>query len=328
MPLNGDGSPATGSPTMLSGDTPRNDTQRSERPARSGERGGRGRGGAERTEGGERPPRQDRNQDRGDAPTEARGERGTEVREPREPREQREPREPREGRGEGRGERRPDRRPRQDQGEPAVPAGAEGAPTVMVDQTATEDGTATPTQGVASERTDSGEARESRPRERQGRERRPRSHRPRRDGESDRSPQGPDGEPQQALEGFAAPAAAPAEEPAAAVAPVAATAPVVASAPAATQSAPVATTGLPKVQAFALPVQDLAQIAESCGLQWINSDAEKIRVAQEAIAAQPRAVHVPRERPAPVVIDEGPLVLVETRRDLRNLTLPFEQTPA
>ncbi len=47
--------------------------------------------------------------------------------------------------------------------------------------------------------------------------------------------------------------------------------------------------------------------------------------AQEAIAAQPKPVHVPRERPAPVVLDEGPLVLVETRRDLRTMTLPFEQ---
>jgi ribonuclease E len=26
-----------------------------------------------------------------------------------------------------------------------------------------------------------------------------------------------------------------------------------------------------------------------------------------------------------VVLDEGPLVLVETRRDLREMTLPFEQ---
>jgi len=26
-----------------------------------------------------------------------------------------------------------------------------------------------------------------------------------------------------------------------------------------------------------------------------------------------------------VVVDEGPLVLVETKRDLRNMTLPFEQ---
>jgi ribonuclease E len=36
---------------------------------------------------------------------------------------------------------------------------------------------------------------------------------------------------------------------------------------------------------------------------------------------------VPRERPAPVVIDEGPLVLVETRRDLSQVKLPFE-TPS
>jgi ribonuclease E len=34
-------------------------------------------------------------------------------------------------------------------------------------------------------------------------------------------------------------------------------------------------------------------------------------------------VHVPRERPPVVVADEGPLVLVETKRDLRNLQLPF-----
>jgi ribonuclease E len=36
-------------------------------------------------------------------------------------------------------------------------------------------------------------------------------------------------------------------------------------------------------------------------------------------------VRVPRERPPAIVFDEGPLVLVETRRDLRNMTLPFEQ---
>lgn len=29
-----------------------------------------------------------------------------------------------------------------------------------------------------------------------------------------------------------------------------------------------------------------------------------------------------------VVLDEGPLVLVETRRDLSDLTLPFEKPPA
>ena len=40
--------------------------------------------------------------------------------------------------------------------------------------------------------------------------------------------------------------------------------------------------------------------------------------------AEPQPVHVPRERPAPVTLDAGPLVLVETKRDLRNMTLPFE----
>ena len=43
-------------------------------------------------------------------------------------------------------------------------------------------------------------------------------------------------------------------------------------------------------------------------------------------AAEPKPVHVPRERPPAIVVDDGPLVLVETRRDLRELKLPFEQT--
>ena len=86
--------------------------------------------------------------------------------------------------------------------------------------------------------------------------------------------------------------------------------------------------GLPRVQAFALPIDELNRIAEGSGLQWVNSDAEKIAAAQAAIAAEPRPVHVPRERPPVVVLDEGPLVLVETRRDLRDLKLPFEEQPS
>ena len=46
---------------------------------------------------------------------------------------------------------------------------------------------------------------------------------------------------------------------------------------------------------------------------------------QAAIAAEPKPVHVPRVRAAAVVEEEGPLVLVETRKDLRNLNLPFDQ---
>jgi len=48
---------------------------------------------------------------------------------------------------------------------------------------------------------------------------------------------------------------------------------------------------------------------------------------QAAIAAEPRPIHVPRQRSAPAVLEDGPLVLVETRRDLREFTLPFE-TPS
>jgi ribonuclease E len=81
--------------------------------------------------------------------------------------------------------------------------------------------------------------------------------------------------------------------------------------------------GLPKVQPFALPLDELAQVASSSGLTWVNSDAEKIEAVRAAIAAEPKPVHVPRERPAPVALDEGPLILVETKRDLRNLSLPF-----
>jgi ribonuclease E len=82
---------------------------------------------------------------------------------------------------------------------------------------------------------------------------------------------------------------------------------------------------LPKVERFELPVEQLARVAESSGLQWVNSDAQKIAAVQAAIAAEPAPPRVPRERPPAIVIDEGPLVLVETRRDLSEMKLPFEQ---
>ncbi|MFW9620950.1 MAG: Rne/Rng family ribonuclease [Macromonas sp.] len=80
--------------------------------------------------------------------------------------------------------------------------------------------------------------------------------------------------------------------------------------------------------AFELPLEALQALARAAGLEWVQSDANKVAQVQAAIAAEPQPVHVPRE-PKPVVLpDEGPLVLVETRRDLRELQLPFEATPA
>ena len=85
---------------------------------------------------------------------------------------------------------------------------------------------------------------------------------------------------------------------------------------------------MPSVQTYELPLKDLHALAQASGLEWVNSDAEKVAQAQAAIAAEPKPVHIPRERPAVVIIDEGPLVLVETRRDLSDLKLPFEQESA
>ncbi|MGY4830556.1 Rne/Rng family ribonuclease [Sphaerotilaceae bacterium SBD11-9] len=106
---------------------------------------------------------------------------------------------------------------------------------------------------------------------------------------------------------------------AAALAPVVQEQPAPAPAPV---PAPVAAVASP--EAFVLPTAQLISVAESAGLQWVNSDADKIRAVQEAMAREPKPVHVPREPKPVVAIDEGPLVLVETRKDLSQIKLPFE----
>lgn len=105
-----------------------------------------------------------------------------------------------------------------------------------------------------------------------------------------------------------------------------AAAPIVVAAPVAAPAA--AGRALPKVQGYDLPLQDLAQVAQSSGLQWVNSNASKIAEVQAAMAAETKPIHVPRERPPAPQLDSGPLVLVETKRDLRDTTLPFENAAA
>ncbi|HYE71093.1 MAG TPA: ribonuclease E/G, partial [Aquabacterium sp.] len=80
------------------------------------------------------------------------------------------------------------------------------------------------------------------------------------------------------------------------------------------------------VEPFVLPMDELQRLAESSGLQWVNSDPDRIRAAQEAIGAEAAPVHMPRERKPVVLADEGPLVLVETRKDLSQMKLPFESS--
>jgi ribonuclease E len=106
-------------------------------------------------------------------------------------------------------------------------------------------------------------------------------------------------------------------------APPAKPAPVAERAAPAPAVAPVAS-GLPKVQAFELSLEALNQVAQSSGLEWVNSNADKVAQVQAAIAAEPKPIHVPREPKVVAMPDDGPLVLVETRKDLRNMPLPFE----
>jgi ribonuclease E len=69
---------------------------------------------------------------------------------------------------------------------------------------------------------------------------------------------------------------------------------------------------------------ELQHIAQAAGLEWINSDAARVAEVQASIAATPATPHVPREPKPSVLPDEGPLMLVETRRDLKDMALPFD----
>jgi len=209
----------------------------------------------------------------------------------------REERAPRGERGEGRRERRNEgMRPEASPIEQSV-ADAGGAPAEE--------------QGIETAPRREGEERRGRSRDRYGRDRRERA--PREEGEGN----------------VTAPAERPAGEERAAQVPVA---PAVAEAITTPQAqqivVPASATPkhtMPKVQPFVLPLDELAQIAEGSGLHWVNSDADRVALVRAAIEAEPKPVHVPRERPPAIVIDDGPLVLVETRRDLAGILLPFEQ---
>ncbi len=229
------------------------------------------------------------------------------------------------GRGEGR------RQPGAEDATSADPALAAEAATPVTDQPA---GDAPTTEGRA--------PRERRSRDRYGRDRRQPNE--------EVATEAPTGNEQSAIVDVPADDAAPArsyftlptaaadasatvtEAPAQAdVAPVAAAAPVVIEAPVApapvaspVAAAPQATESAPAAQPFQLDVDQLATIAEQAGLQWIQSDTDKVAQVQASIAAEPKPVHVPRDPKPVAVVDEGPLVLVETRRDLREMKLPFD----
>ncbi len=298
--------------------------ERNERGGRN-DRGGRSeRGGRGRNDRGDRAPRAD------GAPAEPREPRGD--RPPREPREPRSDRAPREPRPEGQEQRepRPPREPRtdrpareprpegQEQREPRPPREPRAPRPDRPDLRQPREGDAP---AEASQALVDGQApiEQREPRERRSRDRYGRDRR------SERGAEGSDESASQDQQGLQATPTV--DAPAAPVSSIPVAAPVqrpVAQTPVAAPVVAVAPVGLPKVQAYALPVADMTQVAESSGLQWIGSDAAKIAAVQAQIAAEPKPVHVPRERPPVVEIKNEPLVMVETKRDLGEMKLPFQ----
>ena len=326
------------------GDGRRNDERRG---AANGDSRGARRG--ERSEGrpesrdGERPPRSERNglRERRDAQATSVSaamapDTGSSL-DSGETRQDRPNRSERSERSDGRRERGEGRRERSDRGETRSgrPERGEEAPDDLRPPAAPAAGDALPSAAVTpgeapaqAGRPDGEERRERRSRDRYGRDRRERNgeragerEAPARDGVDESAPAMAADQPREPVpRSYFDRGSAHAPTPVVEVSSV--TASTVPPAVAAPVAAPVAK-GLPKVQPFVLPLDDLNQIAERSGLQWVNSDADKIAAIQAAIAAEPKPIHVPRERPALVVADEGPLILVETRKDLRNLNLPF-----
>jgi ribonuclease E len=80
----------------------------------------------------------------------------------------------------------------------------------------------------------------------------------------------------------------------------------------------------PVARPFELPIDDLQRVAEAAGLTWVNSDGNKVQAAQQAIAEEPATIVGARQRRPVEQVDTGPLVLVETKKDLSQMKLPFE----
>ena len=95
-------------------------------------------------------------------------------------------------------------------------------------------------------------------------------------------------------------------------------------APSSASKEPAVRQPMPKVHSYELPVASLQSVAQSAQLDWVQSDPVRVAEVQAAIAAEPKPIHVPRERPPLAVLDDGPLILVETRKDLGQMKMPFE----
>ncbi|GIL04643.1 MAG: hypothetical protein AMXMBFR72_29270 [Betaproteobacteria bacterium] len=95
-------------------------------------------------------------------------------------------------------------------------------------------------------------------------------------------------------------------------APTPAPAPAFAAAPA--PAAIAVTPVLPKAVPAPLPIDELMPVLDRAGLILVQTEPLKLAETQARLAAEPRPLRVPRERPVLPPLDIGPLIQVETRR--------------
>jgi ribonuclease E len=63
-----------------------------------------------------------------------------------------------------------------------------------------------------------------------------------------------------------------------------------------------------------LPIDELLPVLDRAGLILVQTEPVKLAETQARLAAEPKPVRAPRERPAAPPLDVGPLIQVETRR--------------
>lgn len=73
------------------------------------------------------------------------------------------------------------------------------------------------------------------------------------------------------------------------------------------------TYSLPSVTPAPMPIDQLHAVLQQAGLSLVQTEPGKFSETQARLAAEPRPVRVPRERPQLPQLDEGPLIQVETR---------------
>ncbi|MFL9983834.1 Rne/Rng family ribonuclease [Paraburkholderia sediminicola] len=95
---------------------------------------------------------------------------------------------------------------------------------------------------------------------------------------------------------------------------VAAVAPAVEAAvePAAVEPAPVAVAAPQAPRNAGVSAEALKPVLEQAGLVWVNTDADKLRAAQEAAAQAAKPVRTGRERKASPPVETAPMQMVET----------------